>query len=92
MYRVLGDAIATLEARDLAERLVSWHDAMVKHLRVVSLRGASCDDGCPHEQARLLWADALDVFGEQAGRLSFLRTHGAMPAAALGAAAIEARL
>ena len=92
LYRVIGDAIATLEARDLAERLVSWHDSMVKHLRVVTLRGGSCDEGCPHEEARLLWAEAMDVFGDDAGRLAFLQAHGGMPAGARIASSMEARL
>ncbi len=92
LYRVIGDAIATLEARDLAERLVAWHDSMVKHLRVITLRGGGCDEGCPHEEARLLWAEAMDVFGEDAGRLAFLQTHGGMPAGARIRASMEARL
>jgi len=91
MYRVIGDAIATTDARELAEQLVAWHDAMVKHLRVVTLRGVACDDGCPHEQARLLWPQALEIFGEEAGRLSFLRTHGSVPPGALAAQAAEVR-
>jgi hypothetical protein len=91
MYRVIGDAIATAEARELAEQLVAWHDAMVKHLRAVTLRGAACDDGCPHEQARLFWPQALELFGDDAVKLSFLRTHGSVPSAAVAAVRAEAR-
>lgn len=29
MYRALGDGIGTSEAREPAEQLVAWHDAMV---------------------------------------------------------------
>jgi hypothetical protein len=84
MYRMLGDAVATSEARDLAEQLVAWHDAMVTHVRAVTLRHAPCGEGCPHEQAQLLWARAIDAFGSEAGKLAFLRRHGerAIPAAA----------
>jgi hypothetical protein len=91
MYRVIGDAIATAEARELAEQLVAWHDAMVKHLRAVTLRGVACGDGCPHEQARLLWPQALDLFGDDAARLAFLRTHGSVPPSAMTAVRAEAR-
>ena len=38
IYRRLGDQVATSEARELAEQLVAWHDAMVKHLRVLDSR------------------------------------------------------
>lgn len=77
MYRRLGDQVATTEARELAEQLVAWHDAMVKHLRVLGARqGARCAEDCPHEEAASLWAGAQDVFGASAKHLEFLRAHG----------------
>jgi hypothetical protein len=77
IYRRLGDRIATSEARELAEQLVAWHDAMVKHLRVLDApRGARCAEGCPHEEAASLWAAAHRAFGEEALMLAFLRAHG----------------
>ncbi len=76
IYRVIGDRVGTLEARGLAQQLVEWHDAMVKHLRVIGHRRAECLEGCPHDEAHSLWAAAMDVFGPHAGDLSFLRTHG----------------
>jgi hypothetical protein len=76
MYRTLGDAVATGTARDLAEQLVAWHDAMVNHERAAKLRPLVCGDDCPHGQAGMLWAEALDVFGEDACKLVFLRKHG----------------
>ena len=76
MYRVLGDRIGTLEARALAQQLVEWHDAMVKHLRVTAQRRRACPEGCPHEEARGLWSAALAVYGDEAGELRFLSTHG----------------
>ena len=76
VYRILGDAVATVEARVLAEQLVSWHDAMVNHVRILTLRRGRCEEGCPHEQAQALWAEALSVFGDDARKLAFLRKHG----------------
>ena len=76
IYRVIGDRVGTLEARGLAQQLVEWHDGMVKHLRVLGHRRAECAEGCPHDEARGLWAAAMDVFGPHAGDLSFLKTHG----------------
>ena len=85
LYRVIGDRVGTNEARELAQQLVAWHDAMVKHLRVGDRN--ECAEGCAHEGARALWAAALEIFGDEASGLSFLRTHGGMPppAAASGA-------
>lgn len=77
MYRRLGDQVATTEARELAEQLVAWHDAMVKHLRVLDSRaGARCAEDCPHEHAASLWTVAQDMFGASARHLEFLRAHG----------------
>ena len=76
IYRGLGDRIGTSEARELAEQLVAWHDAMVRHLRVVSARrGATCLDECPHDEATLLWSAAQLTFGTRAKDLTFLRSH-----------------
>ena len=76
IYRTIGDRIGTPEARDLAQQLVEWHDAMVKHVRIVLARRQVCDDGCPHDEAAILWSAAQDVFGADAAGLRFLRTHG----------------
>lgn len=77
MYLHLGDQMGSAEARDLAQQLVAWHDAMVRHVRVAgSRRGPRCQDECPHEEATLLWLAAREVFGERAHELSFLRSHG----------------
>jgi hypothetical protein len=76
-YRRLGDQVGTNEARELAEQLVAWHDAMVRHLRAVGRqRGAKCPDDCPHEEAALLWSTAQGIFGGKANDLAFLRSHG----------------
>lgn len=77
LYRRLGDQVGTLEARDLATQLAAWHDAMVKHQRVLEVRGrTACDDGCPHEEAVVLWSAAQETFGARAADLAFLRSHG----------------
>ena len=77
IYRRLGDLVGTSDARDLAGQLVAWHDAMVRHLRVLgSRRDARCAEGCPHENAALLWTAAQRAFGSRARELMFLRSHG----------------
>jgi hypothetical protein len=75
LYRIIGDRIGTPEARALSQELVIWHDAMVKHLRS-GAAGTACLAGCAHEEARALWSSALEIFGEHAGGLLFLRAHG----------------
>jgi hypothetical protein len=77
MYRRLGDQVATTEARELAEQLVAWHDAMVKHVRVLSSRDdVRCGEDCPHDEAASLWTAAQTTFGARARELVFLRSHG----------------
>jgi hypothetical protein len=77
IYRRLGDQVATAEARELAEQLVAWHDAMVKHVRVLGSRhDARCGEDCPHEEAASLWTAAQKTFGGRARDLVFLRSHG----------------
>ena len=77
IYRVLGDRIGTGEARQLAQQLVAWHDAMVKHLRRVGpLATGQCADDCPHVEAGVLWTAAQDILGASARQLGFLRSHG----------------
>jgi hypothetical protein len=77
IYRVLGYRRGTSEARELAQRLVNWHDAMVKHLRIVGSQATThCADDCPHVEAGVLWAAAQEVLGSNARQLEFLRSHG----------------
>jgi hypothetical protein len=77
-YAILASTIGTAEAASFATRLTAWHDAMVAHLRRLRTNGAInvCDEECPHVEAGTLWSEAVAMFGEQAARLSFLRTHG----------------
>jgi hypothetical protein len=77
MYLHLGEQVGTIEARDLAQQLVAWHDAMVKHVRVAGpVRTPRCGEECPHDDAAALWAAARTTFGRRADELAFLRTHG----------------
>jgi hypothetical protein len=89
MYIVVGDRVGTPESRELAQQLVHWHDAMVKHVRLITHHGRRCLDGCPHEEARTLWSAALDVFGDHAGALTFLQHHGGARSHHAGAAGAE---
>jgi hypothetical protein len=75
-YVMLGSGIGTSEAASLSARLAAWHDAMVAHERRLRTgRSAeTCDDECPHVEARTLWAQALATFGTRASELTFLRS------------------
>ena len=75
-YVMLGSGIGTSEAASLSARLAAWHDAMVAHerrLRTGRTVG-TCDDECPHVEARTLWAEAVAIFGTRASELAFLRS------------------
>ena len=75
-YRSLANAVGSREALELAHRLAAWHDAMVVHQRRAGrLGGAVCEDDCPHVEAETLWSEALDLYGERAHELRFLRSH-----------------
>jgi hypothetical protein len=77
LYRQIGDQIGTADARELADQILAWHDAMVRHLRVAGRRRTDrCDDGCPHDEAAALWTAASHVFGGRAQELAFLRRYG----------------
>jgi hypothetical protein len=76
IYRMIGNALGTREAIELAERLSAWHDAMVAHERSARMP-EECDDDCPHVAAPALWREASRVFGERASELVFLRSRGA---------------
>jgi hypothetical protein len=76
---MVGSGLGTPEAVELSTRLATWHDAMVAHERKIRARRAdgACDEECPHVQARPLWIEAVDVFGERAQELTFLRATAA---------------
>jgi len=77
----MGNTIGSREAVELAQRLAAWHDAMVVHRRRVgAARVGECEPDCPHTEAKALWLEALDVYGDRAHELAFLRAHGASSA------------
>jgi hypothetical protein len=75
-YVMLGSGFGTNEATALSARLSAWHDAMVAHERRLRAgrTGDSCDDECPHAEARALWSEAVATFGSRAHELTFLRS------------------
>ena len=75
-YVMLGSGIGTSEAASLSARLAAWHDAMVAHERRLRTgrTADTCDEDCPHVEARTLWAEALATFGPRASELTFLRS------------------
>jgi len=77
LYASIGNRVSSPHAATLSERLAAWHDAMVAHRRQLRFgkTTARCHDECPHSEARLLWDEAVAVFGEHAQELSFLRSH-----------------
>jgi len=72
-YRTLACRVGTHRARELADRLAGWHDAMVNHERQLRIDGAGCTSPCPHDEARELWEEARLMFGSSAASLEFLR-------------------
>ena len=76
LYAMVGSSVGTAEAAALCVRLTAWHDAMVAHERRLRTgrTTAACDDECPHDEARTLWAEALVTLGSRAGELTFLRS------------------
>lgn len=75
-YVMLGSGMGTSEAASLSARLAAWHDAMVAHERRLRTgrTADTCDEDCPHVEARTLWAEALATFGPRASELTFLRS------------------
>ena len=76
MYAMVGSGLGTAEATALSARLADWHDAMVAHERKIRAGRADavCDEECPHAEARTLWIEALEAFGDRAQELTFLRS------------------
>ena len=75
-YTILSAGGGTNQAKDLSTRLSAWHDAMVAHERRLRTGTTSdtCDDECPHAEARALWSEAVATFGARAQELTFLRS------------------
>lgn len=76
VYRLLANRIGTRDAEELAHELRRWHDAMVRHERLLTATNKVCAaaDDCPHLEAADLWKRACQAFGDAADTLTFLRT------------------
>lgn len=74
VYRMIGHKVGTPEARELAERLSLWHDAMVAHERATGRAATSCDEECPHAEAVSLWQEASITLEARAAELNFLQS------------------
>ena len=76
LYTMVGSGVGSLEATALGKRLATWHDAMVAHERKIRAGRTEevCDDECPHTEAQLLWDEAIEIFGDRAQELKFLRS------------------
>jgi hypothetical protein len=81
-YSMLGSGNGTPAAAASSARLATWHDAMVTHERKIRAGRAEavCDEECPHAEARALWVEALEVFGDRAQELTFLRSRARVAA------------
>lgn len=88
-YTTLGYAVGTDEATELSGRLAAWHDAMVAHERRLGTNkpGPACDEECPHGEAPVLWAEAVEAFGERAHECLYLRARATAPSGESGRSA-----
>lgn len=78
VYRQVANRVGSTDALLLAQELRAWHDSMVSHQRTLTRLGFSAQacrdwDDCAHGMARDLWGKAVEVFGEDADALTFLR-------------------
>ncbi len=86
-YQAVAHRVGSIDALALGRRLSSWHDRMVAHERLARSSRQTCDEACPHAQSIELWRDAVQILGDAAERLTFLKTtatEAAMPAAGPG--------
>lgn len=79
VYRLLARRVGTGTADELADELKTWHDAMVRHQRLLAATDGTCADAeeCPHLDAADLWVRAQVIFGAEADTLTFLRSSAA---------------
>lgn len=90
-YQALAHRIGSTGAVELGRRLSSWHDRMVAHERLARSSQQPCDEACPHAESIELWQGALEILGDAAERLTFLKTTAATAATSLGhAGSVEA--
>jgi hypothetical protein len=90
VYQSIAVGVGTRAAFELAPRLAAWHDAMVMHQRRLAIaRESPCAPDCPHHQARSLWLEALETYGDDAHQLGFLQNHGAVDVLAPGTTSVS---
>jgi hypothetical protein len=76
-YQAIAHRVGSSDALELGHRLSSWHDRMVAHERLARSSPRRCHDTCPHAEAIDLWQGALEVLGDVAESLTFLKTMAA---------------
>lgn len=87
-YKSLAYRVGSAEAMELAERLETWHDAMVSHERAQRRQNSrTCPSDCPHSEVADLWREAQQAFGRAADELVFLRTRAIGAGSQLSASA-----
>jgi hypothetical protein len=72
-YQAIAHRVGSTDALELGRRLSSWHDRMVAHERLARSSRQRCDEACPHAESIDLWAGALEILGDAAERLTFLK-------------------
>jgi hypothetical protein len=91
-YQAIAHRIGSTGAMELGRRLSSWHDRMVAHERRAHVSRQPCDEACPHAESIELWEGALEILGEAAERLTFLKsTAAAAVASATSGTRVEQR-
>ena len=76
-YQAIAHRVGSTGALELGHRLSSWHDRMVAHERLARSSPRRCHETCPHSESIELWEGALEVLGDAAENLTFLKTMAA---------------
>ncbi len=80
-YLAVAHRVGSPEARDLGRQLSAWHDRMVAHQRGARAFGPSCHEACPHAESIEFWQAAVEILGDAAEDLAFLRSTAAQAGA-----------
>jgi hypothetical protein len=76
-YQAIANRVGSTDALELGHRLASWHDRMVAHARLARSSPRRCHETCPHAESIELWRGAVEVLGDVAENLTFLKTMAA---------------
>jgi hypothetical protein len=76
-YQAIANRVGSADALELGHRLSSWHDRMVAHERLARSSPRRCHETCPHAESIELWQGAVEVLGDVAENLTFLKTMAA---------------